>query len=78
MFQSLGWTSRMALCTEGAIVARPRELPKPLKRGPLGGCLRISIPRDGIGYCVCILPTQSFSVGVWLYGVEIDHGVISG
>ncbi len=66
-----------AMCTEGAIIALPRELLEPLKRGPLGGGLRISIPCGGIGDCVCIIRVQSFAVGARLYGLVIDHVVVS-
>ncbi len=49
----------MTLDNEGASVAPPRELPKPLKRGPLEGCLRISILFGGIGDFVFILRVQN-------------------
>ncbi len=67
----------MALCNESAIVAAPRELPKPLKRGPLGGCLGICFLCDGTDKCVFILRVHSFAAGVRLYGVVIDHAVVS-
>ncbi len=79
MFSRLwdGRVGRMALYDEGASIAPPRELPESLKRGPLGGCLRISIPCGGINDRAFILCVHSFALGVRLYGVVIDHDVVS-
>ncbi len=76
MFEALGWSGHKALYNEGAFVVPPRELPKSLKRGPLGGCLGIIIPYNGICFCEFVLRVQSFVADVRRRVVGIDHALI--
>ncbi len=76
MVEALGWSGRNALFNEGASIVPPRELPESLKRGPLGGCLRICGPCGGILVCEFILQFQSFISVLWCRGVAIDHALV--